>query len=111
MLTTSENVPFCRDCKYLVGIREREETSNLWKCDHPKNIKETGFDLVSGVKVNVRKLEFCSQQRESSIRFVLQNCGIEGVWFEQYIPPPLLFPAPLARPRRTTLSDVTAADL
>src|SRR5882672_12274103 len=78
---------FCNNCKYLIGTRYRPESSFEWKCGAPANKEREFIDLLTGETKVIYKTPLCKEQREADYR---DKCGIEGRWFEEYIPPQLL---------------------
>ena len=79
---------FCINCKHLIGVRHRAESSFEWKCGAPKNKDKEFIDPLTGETKIIYKIVLCKDQRETSS--VINRCGSEGSWFEEYIPPQFL---------------------
>jgi hypothetical protein len=117
VLTTSEDGPFCCDCKYLVGVRRNLENAKDWRCNHPKNILHKGYDPVSGIPVYIRKFESCNLLRERQDIYEKKEdataCCIVGYWYEEYVDPLSLYEESQAtkKQQKQSLKNITADDL
>lgn len=74
---------FCKDCTHLLGNRSYAENWQNWKCGKTK--EQIGVNPVNGEPII--KAYFCTAMREISA-----DCGPEGKWYEEYIPPQFLEP-------------------
>lgn len=79
-----EEKKFCCDCKFLLGLRHRDDLVSDWKCVHPNNltVNKIELDLVLGVDKYIR------EYREENIYKLRETyCGKDGIWYEEYIEP------------------------
>lgn len=76
----------CNKCKHLIGVRDRTENWEQWKCGHPKNIEKEETHLIIGVPIKMFIVPLCGDQRYNPHRDHLEEniCGLEGKWFEEY---------------------------
>lgn len=77
-------IPFCKDCKHLIGKRHMPEHAASWKCGHQENIRESAVDRVTGETKTTYRADNCHEARGTSM---YSTCGLEGKLFEAYVPP------------------------
>ena len=88
------SIPFCKDCKHLVGRRNYPEHAESWLCGHPSNILGENTDSVTGEVLRSYRISRCYSMRTnllytpgSSGEVINKNCGEAGAWFEPYVQP------------------------
>jgi|SRR6267378_5238877 len=90
---------FCSDCTHLLGNRSYKDSWKTWRCDKTKEIE--GKNLVNGEILF--SASFCDSVRKNP-----ECCGLEGSWYEEYIPSQFLDVSEADKPRKGKL---TATDL
>ena len=105
MSNQNPNEPaFCSQCKHVIGIRNNYYAADEWKCGHPFNVIDKGFDLVTGASLR----EHIKTPKE--LRYSDTGCARSGEWFEPYEFPTFLDSQRLPSTPKSK-SKITADDL
>ncbi len=78
----SAEIPVCKDCIYLLGVRRNPENAVAWKCQHPSNIHTKVDDPVNGAPVYAYHNATCYDARKTT-----GLCQPQGVLFQPYEQP------------------------
>ena len=99
-------IPFCKDCKHLIGRRTYLESADGWKCGHPSNISSREIDTLTGEEKIVFQIGegWCRAQRTSDAPKEWGFCGPEGTLFEVYVPPEPVVTVIFHRPKPTPIA-------
>jgi hypothetical protein len=105
----------CATCAHLIGIRERPEYWQGWKCGAPQNLKEEKVNVVTGLVERIYNLYSCELAREDREPSCGLSCGKSGAWWQEYVPAPIQYPQPAQNlkvpSKRISTVGITADDL